>query len=412
MNTLQELVASAFTLIRHRQGDVAAAEIADIFGVSERRARFYLNEATGKNLRTLCLEARLAAARERVRRTLQPIDAVAHDFGYSSRRKFDESYAKVFGASPAADRSLASASSTPPSCFYINYRNGHSGGRQGWGGRLRCGPDNKKQRKPKKWSAFMKHIAAALLLVAFISLEMKAQTTIYWKRDTIYAGPGGGAIATVTPPPSDTTAPTAPSGLGVTSTTATSVALSWTGSTDSGGSSLAGYKIYRQKGSGASLPVGTANSSTTAFTDQPLEPSTSYTYTIVAFDNAQNHSSPSGSVNPTTSTSSGDSTAPSAPPNLRGIATTRASTYKVRLDWDAATDIGGSGIAGYKVYRDNTLISGSTPITNRYYEDSTNSANTSFTYKVTAIDGTSNASGYSSTVTVTTLRTLSRSSRL
>jgi fibronectin type III domain protein len=65
------------------------------------------------------------------------------------------------------------------------------------------------------------------------------------------------------------------------------VQLSWTGSTDSGGSNLAGYKIYRQVGTGASLPVGTVAAGTTSFTDPHLQPSTGYTFKIVAFDNLQ-----------------------------------------------------------------------------------------------------------------------------
>ena len=125
----------------------------------------------------------------------------------------------------------------------------------------------------------MRRMVCLLVMLLAVCAVGEAQTTVYWKRDTIY-GPGGAAIATVTPASSDSTAPSTPTSLGVTSTSATSVALSWTGSTDSGGSGLAGYKIYRAKGSAASLPVGTVNSSTTAFTDQPLEPSTSYTYTL------------------------------------------------------------------------------------------------------------------------------------
>lgn len=254
----------------------------------------------------------------------------------------------------------------------------------------------------------MKRMTLLLAAILASSALAEAQTTIYLLRDTIYAGPGGGAIATVTPPPSDTSAPTAPSNLGVTSTTATSVALSWTGSTDSGGSGLLGYVIYRQKGSGANLPVGSVNSGTTAFPDLgPLEPSTAYTFTIVAVDVAGNRSSASNSVNPTTSSSSGDTTAPTAPSNLRGIPTTRQSTYKVRLDWDAATDAGGSGVAGYRVYYNDTLISGETPITTRYYEVSTETANTTYTpVRVKAVDGAGNASSYSNSISVTTLREL------
>jgi hypothetical protein len=227
--------------------------------------------------------------------------------------------------------------------------------------------------------------------------------TLNWKRDHIYAGPGGGLIATVTPPPSDATAPTAPSSLGVTSTTATSVALSWTGSSD-GGSGMAGYKIYRQKGSGANLPIGTVNSSTTAFTDHgPLEPNVGYNYTIVAFDNAQNHSSASNSVNLTTSASSGDTTAPSTP---TGLAVTLTSRNSVHVRWLASTDTGGSGLRGYKLYRGTTLISGTNPITATSFVESGLSYSTTYAYKVEAVDFNSNTSAQTTAVNITTQRQL------
>src|SRR5439155_10072754 len=121
------------------------------------------------------------------------------------------------------------------------------------------------------------------------------------KKDHIYFGPGGKEIAVVMPQPSDQTAPTVPSSLTTSSQTSNSVQLNWSASTDSGGAGLAGYKIYRQRGSGARLPVGTVGSSTLTFTDRPLQSGgTSYTYTIVAFDNAQNHSTASNAVTITT----------------------------------------------------------------------------------------------------------------
>jgi Fibronectin type III domain len=165
-------------------------------------------------------------------------------------------------------------------------------------------------------------LATIVLLLATIctaSMISESQSTIYWSKDHIYAGADGKEIAVMMPPSSDTTAPTTPSSLAYSSVTATSVYLSWTGSTDSGGSGLAGYKVYRQTGSGASPPVGTVGTSTTCmgggpmcFTDQPLQPSTSYTYTVRAFDNAQNHSSAATTVTLTTLSSSGDTIAPSA----------------------------------------------------------------------------------------------------
>jgi hypothetical protein len=178
------------------------------------------------------------------------------------------------------------------------------------------------------------------------------------------------------------------------------VALSWTGSSDSGGSGLAGYKIYRQKGSGANLPVGTVNSSTTAFTDSgPLEPNTAYNYTIVSFDNAQNHSSASNSVNPTTSSAS-DSTAPTVPTGFTGALTGRNS---IVISWIGSIDTGGSGLKGYKVYRNDTLVSGSNPITATTFAQTGLSYSASYAYKVEAVDNANNASAKTSAVNLTTL---------
>ncbi len=126
--------------------------------------------------------------------------------------------------------------------------------------------------------------------IVFILLSIAttafAQQTIYFKKDHIYNGPGGKEIAVMMPTPTDQTAPTGPTGLASSNLSATSVQLSWSGSTDSGGSGLAGYKVSRQLGTGASLPVGTVGPGVLNFTDQPLLPLTSYNYTVVAFDNA------------------------------------------------------------------------------------------------------------------------------
>ncbi|MEY9908484.1 endoglucanase [Catenulispora sp. MAP12-49] len=97
------------------------------------------------------------------------------------------------------------------------------------------------------------------------------------------AGGGGGG--------GDTTPPTAPANLAATSTTSTSVALSWTASTDNVG--VSGYDVYR----GSTLAGTTAG---TTFTDNGLSPSTAYTYTVKAFDAAGNLSPASAAVTTTT----------------------------------------------------------------------------------------------------------------
>jgi Glycosyl hydrolase family 48/Cellulose binding domain len=90
----------------------------------------------------------------------------------------------------------------------------------------------------------------------------------------------------------DTQAPTAPSGLTVGGTTATSATLTWTASTDNVG--VSGYLVFRN-----GTQVGT--SLTTTFSDSGLAASTAYTYTVKARDAAGNTSAASNSVTATTS---------------------------------------------------------------------------------------------------------------
>ncbi|MDQ0089504.1 chitinase [Paenibacillus anaericanus] len=91
-----------------------------------------------------------------------------------------------------------------------------------------------------------------------------------------------------------------------------------------------------------------------------------------------------------------DILAPSAPTNLQATGTTTSS---VTLAWDASTD--NVGVTGYDVYRGSTLlgtVSGST----LNYTNSGLSANTTYTYKITAKDAAGNVSGYSNQISVTT----------
>jgi hypothetical protein len=85
----------------------------------------------------------------------------------------------------------------------------------------------------------------------------------------------------------NTTPPSVPTGLTDPTDTASSVGLSWNASTDSTGT-LAGYTVYRNGKS-----IGTTNASTTTFTDSTVQPSTTYSYTVDAFDTAGNHSAQS-----------------------------------------------------------------------------------------------------------------------
>lgn len=56
-------------------------------------------------------------------------------------------------------------------------------------------------------------VFASVVCFLFAAACLEAQQTIFWKKDHVYNGPGGKEIATITPAPSDQTAPTAPTGL-------------------------------------------------------------------------------------------------------------------------------------------------------------------------------------------------------
>ncbi|MGW4890566.1 endo-1,4-beta-xylanase [Streptomyces murinus] len=103
-------------------------------------------------------------------------------------------------------------------------------------------------------------------------------------------GGGGGGGGT------DTTAPSAPTGLVVSGTTASNVSLKWSASTDNVG--VAGYDVYR-----GATKVGSSTS--TSYTDSGLSASTAYSYTVKAKDAAGNISAASGAVTATTAASGG-----------------------------------------------------------------------------------------------------------
>jgi hypothetical protein len=97
-------------------------------------------------------------------------------------------------------------------------------------------------------------------------------------------------------PTADTTAPSAPTAVTASSPTSSTVALSWTASTDAVG--VTGYRVRRD-----GVVVGTPTGTT--FTDTGLAAATSYPYTVTALDAAGNESAPSTQVTVTTAAASG-----------------------------------------------------------------------------------------------------------
>ena len=134
-------------------------------------------------------------------------------------------------------------------------------------------------------------------------------------------------MTATTPATPDTTAPSVPAGLSATATGATTVDLSWNAVTDSGGSGLKDYIVYRNG-------VAVATVATTSFADTGLTASTLYAYEIAARDNALNVSARSVARNVATPATS-DTTPPSVP---GALSATAMSSTQVDLTWGAATD--------------------------------------------------------------------------
>ncbi|MEW9702947.1 carbohydrate binding domain-containing protein, partial [Paenibacillus sp. SI8] len=104
----------------------------------------------------------------------------------------------------------------------------------------------------------------------------------------IYTPGPNGAPGTISPVTEiDLLPPSVPTNVAVSGKTGSSISLSWTASTDNVG--VTGYEIWRD-----GAKVGT--STTTSFTNTGLAADTSYSYTVKAYDAANNISDPSTAV--------------------------------------------------------------------------------------------------------------------
>ena len=190
----------------------------------------------------------------------------------------------------------------------------------------------------------------------------------------------------VTPTTTDTTPPTAPTGLTASfNSTTNAIDLSWTAATDN--VAVTGYRIYRD---GGPVPVATVNGIT--FSD--VAAAGTHTYAVTAIDAAGNESAPSNTASATVA--GGDVTPPTAPTSL--TATANLATRTIELSWIASTD--DVGVTGYRVFRDNGTTAIAT-VSGTTFNDP-NQLGT-HVYVVAAIDaaGNQSASSNSATATVT-----------
>jgi chitodextrinase len=194
----------------------------------------------------------------------------------------------------------------------------------------------------------------------------------------------------------DTQAPTVPTGLAASNVSTTSATLTWNASTDlpnPGGAGVGGYIVYRNGTQIASV-------TTTSYNDAGLTPSTSYSYTVAAFDKAipANLSAASAALIVMTVPDTQPPTAPSA------LTATTASSTQINLSWTASTD--NVGVTNYLIERcpgascSNFAQIATFPTTT--YNNTGLSASSSYSYRVRATDAAGNLSPFSNTATAIT----------
>ncbi|MDX6646288.1 MAG: hypothetical protein QOK40_2015 [Miltoncostaeaceae bacterium] len=183
----------------------------------------------------------------------------------------------------------------------------------------------------------------------------------------------------------DTTAPSAPTGLSAAVVDAHAIALSWTAAQDDFG--VTGYRVYRDAGA---APIASISGAATGYTDTGLATGSAHTYRVAAVDAAGHESAPSDPANAGTG---GDTTPPSVPTGLTAIA---PDAHSIGLLWTAATD--DTAVAGYRVFRDGgaSPIAGVDAATTGYTDLGLAPA-AGHSYAVAAVDAAGNQSALSAT---------------
>jgi fibronectin type 3 domain-containing protein len=212
-------------------------------------------------------------------------------------------------------------------------------------------------------------------------------------------GPYSTIAAVTTPGAPDTTPPSAPTGLTPTVVSSSQIDLAWTASTDAVG--VTGYRVERCAGASCTNWAQVGTPATTAFSNTGLTAGTTYRFRVRAVDAAGNLSAYSAIATAATP-GGGDTTAPSAP---TGLTPTVVSTSQIDLAWTASTD--NVGVTGYRVERCagascTSWAQVGAPATTSFSNTGL-AANTTYRFRVRAVDAAGNLSAYSAIASGRTL---------
>jgi chitodextrinase len=199
--------------------------------------------------------------------------------------------------------------------------------------------------------------------------------------------------------PGDVEPPSAPGMLSATAASSSEIDLRWGQAGDNVG--VAGYEVFRCGGVSCTVftQVAQVAGTSSTYVDTGLASGSTYVYRVRAVDAAGNIGPFSDTATVTTPAGQ-DTDPPSAPGTLSATA---ASSSEVDLSWGAATD-------GSPVVYDLERCQGSgctdfTPVTTTAttdYHDTSVAADSTYVYRVRAVDAAGNIGPFSDTATVTT----------
>ncbi|MGB9662975.1 MAG: fibronectin type III domain-containing protein [Moorellaceae bacterium] len=182
-------------------------------------------------------------------------------------------------------------------------------------------------------------------------------------RPTLYLQPG--LLVTDTNEVFQVHPPLPPAGLSATATGPTQVELTWQPNTEP---DLAGYIIYRNY-----VEIARVGANATSYTDSNVQPNTTYTYGIKAYNTSNVESGMSNAATVTTP----QAPTPATPNSLTATAIGPA---EVKLTWQPNTD---PYLTGYIIYRDYVEIA-RVGAEETSYTDTGLSPNTTYTYGIRA----------------------------
>jgi chitodextrinase len=169
------------------------------------------------------------------------------------------------------------------------------------------------------------------------------------------------------------------------------VTTTWSASSDTGGSGLAGYRVFRSDN--ATTPLAVVKPTVTSYADTLVKAKTTYTYKVVAIDGRGNQSA-AGAGNTVTTAAAKETVKPTTPTNVHVVS--RAAT-SITFAWTASKDAG--GVKGYHIYRKGVYVADATGTT---FTDSGLTPSTSLSYTVVAFDSSANVSSSSAVLTTST----------